>query len=155
MALNPRQKRFVEEYLLDLNAKQAAIRAGYSERSAEVTGSKLLSNPKVSRAIGDAIKKRAERAQLTADYVVKNLKEVAERCMQKRPVLNMKGEQVVDEEGNAKWTFDSKGANRALELLGKHLGIFTEKVDAKIDAKVVFTWEEEESDEEGHDTVQA
>nr|MCR5258685.1 hypothetical protein [Desulfovibrio sp.] len=76
-------------------------------------------------------------------------------CMQKRPVLNMKGEQVVDEEGNAKWTFDSKGANRALELLGKHLGIFTEKVDAKIDAKVVFTWEEEESDEEGHDTVQA
>lgn len=142
--LTPKQQRFVEEYLLDLNATQAAIRAGYSAKTADSIGPRLLGNVGVARAIEDATKKRAERAEVDAEYVVRNLREVAERCMQKRPVLNMKGEQVVDEEGNAKWTFDSKGANRALELLGKHIGMFTDKVDAKIDAEVLFKWDEEE-----------
>lgn len=142
--LTPKQQRFVEEYLLDLNATQAAIRAGYSAKTADRIGPRLLGNVGVARAIEDATKKRAERAEVDAEYVVRNLREVAERCMQKRPVLNMKGEQVVDEEGNAKWTFDSKGANRALELLGKHIGMFTDKVDAKIDAEVLFKWDEEE-----------
>ena len=142
--LTPKQQRFVEEYLLDLNATQAAVRAGYSAKTADRIGPRLLGNVGVARAIEDATKKRAKRAEVDAEYVVRNLREVAERCMQKRPVLNMKGEQVVDEEGNAKWTFDSKGANRALELLGKHIGMFTDKVDAKIDAEVLFKWDEEE-----------
>ena len=127
--LTPKQQRFVEEYLVDLNATQAAVRAGYSEKGASVTGSQLLANPKVSQAIEEAQKKRSEKVNITAEYVLGRLLEVAERCMQKRPVLNMKGEQVVDEDGNNKWTFDSKGANRALELLGKHVGCFVDKVE--------------------------
>lgn len=127
--LTPKQQRFVEEYLVDLNATQAAVRAGYSEHGATVQGSQLLANPKVSQAIAEAKAQRSKKVNITAEYVLGNLVEVAERCMQKRPVLNMKGEQVVDEDGANKWTFDSKGANRALELLGKHVGCFTDKVE--------------------------
>lgn len=71
--LNPKQKRFAEEYLKDLNAKQAAIRAGYSERSAEVQGARLLSNDKVQdflREQGHAI---SERTNVTIDRVVQEL----------------------------------------------------------------------------------
>lgn len=52
--------------------------------------------------------------------------------MQRAPVTDRKGEQVTDEEGRAVWTFDAKNANRALELLGKHLGIFTDKIRAEV-----------------------
>ena len=127
--LTPKQQRFVEEYLVDLNATQAAVRAGYSEKTAYSVGGENLRKPEIQQAITEAKKKRSEKVNITAEYVLGNLVEVAERCMQKRPVLNMKGEQVVDEDGANKWTFDSKGANRALELLGKHVGCFVDKVE--------------------------
>ena len=59
--LTPKQRRFVEEYLVDLNATQAAIRAGYSKKTAEVQGCRLLSNVKVARKIAEAQKARSER----------------------------------------------------------------------------------------------
>lgn len=127
--LTPKQQRFVEEYLVDLNATQAAVRAGYSQKTASSIGEENLRKPEIQQAIAQAKAKRSEKVNITAEYVLGNLVEVAERCMQKRPVLNMKGEQVVDEDGANKWTFDSKGANRALELLGKHVGCFTDKVE--------------------------
>lgn len=127
--LTPKQQRFVEEYLVDLNATQAAVRAGYSEKTADRIGPELLGKTCVAQAIAEAKQARSKKLNITAEYVLGNLVEVAERCMQKRPVLNMKGEQVVDEDGANKWTFDSKGANRALELLGKHIGCFTDKVE--------------------------
>lgn len=71
--LTPRQSRFVDEYLLDLNGKQAAIRAGYAERSAEGTASRLLSNAKVANAIAQRQKDRAERTKVDADYVLHRL----------------------------------------------------------------------------------
>ena len=127
--LNPKQQRFVEEYLIDLNAKQAAIRAGYSAKSAEVQGSVLLSNPKVKHAIQSKQLEIQSRTQVTADFVIGGLVEVANRCMQKVPVMEFdpvaKGRrQAEDGEGNGVWQFDSGGANKALELLGKHLGVF-------------------------------
>ena len=127
--LTPKQQRFVEEYLVDLNSTQAAVRAGYSEKTANKIGPELLGKTSILHAIEEAKARRSKRTEITADYVLGNLVEVAERCMQKRPVLNMKGEQVVDEDGANKWTFDSKGANRALELLGKHVGCFVDKVE--------------------------
>ncbi len=66
---------------------------------------------------------------MDADYVVTNLRRVAERCMQLRPVRNSDGEQEVDEAGKPVWGFDSRGAVRALELLGKHVGCFVDKVE--------------------------
>ena len=130
--LTDKQAAFVREYLVDLNATQAAIRAGYSERTASRIGPQLLGKTCVREAIEKAQAKRARRVEVTQDYVLSNLVEVVERTMQRAPVLDRKGEQVTDEEGRAVWTFDAKGANRALELLGKHLGIFTDKVRAEV-----------------------
>lgn len=70
----PKQQRFVDEYIKDLNAAQAAIRAGYAPKSAHVTGSQLLANPKVQAAVTQAKLKRSERTQINADWVLQQLK---------------------------------------------------------------------------------
>lgn len=130
--LTDKQKEFVRQYLVDLNATQAAVRAGYSVKTAYRQGADLLQKTSIREAIEKAQAKRARRVEVTQDYVLSNLVEVVERTMQRAPVTNRKGEQVTDEEGRAVWTFDAKGANRALELLGKHLGIFTDKIRAEV-----------------------
>lgn len=130
--LTDKQAAFVREYLVDLNATQAAIRAGYSERTASRIGPQLIGKTCVREAIEKAQAKRAQRVEVTQDYVIENLVEIVERSMQRAPVTDRKGEQVTDEEGRAVWTFDAKNANRALELLGKHLGIFADKVKAEV-----------------------
>jgi phage terminase small subunit len=76
-ALNARQVRFVEEYLIDLNATQAAIRAGYSARTAQEQGSRLLCNVMVSPAIAAAMEARSKRTQITADRVLEELAKIA------------------------------------------------------------------------------
>lgn len=132
--LTPRQARFVEEYLIDLNATQAAIRAGYSDKAAHVTGPRLLGNASVSRAIEEAIQARSERTEITADWVLENLRDVAVRCQQKEPVMVFDRAkramvQATTTDGEGVWQFDAAGANRALELIGKHLGMFKERVE--------------------------
>lgn len=122
-ALPPKQALFVQEYLIDLNQTQAAIRAGYSEKTATAKGAQLYALPRVRAAIDAGMALRAERTEITQDWVVQGLKEVAERCLQRAPV--MAGEfQERDEEGRHVWQFNAPGANKALELLGKHLGMF-------------------------------
>lgn len=130
--LTDRQKEFVRQYLVDLNATQAAIRAGYSVKTAYRQGADLLQKTSIREAIEKAQAKRARRVEVTQDYVLSNLVEIVERTMQRAPVTDRRGEQVSDEEGRAVWQFDAKGANKALELLGKHLGIFTEKLRAEV-----------------------
>ena len=73
MSLTNKQKRFVQEYLVDLNATQAAIRAGYSEKGASVRGSELLSNIKVAEAIQVAQQDRSKRTTITQDRVLNEL----------------------------------------------------------------------------------
>ncbi len=121
-----KQNIFVQEYLKDLNATQAAKRAGYSHKTAYSIGQRLLRNVEVSNAINSAMSERSERTALNADYVLQNLHEIAQRCMQKSPVM-VKGEQAIDDEGRHMWTFDAKNALRALELIGKHMGMFSDK----------------------------
>lgn len=74
--LTPRQSRFVDEYLIDLNGKKAAIRAGYAERSAEGTASRLLSNAKVQASLEKRQQERSRRTQVDADYVLHRLTEI-------------------------------------------------------------------------------
>jgi phage terminase small subunit len=130
--MNDRQKEFVKQYLVDLNATQAAIRAGYSAKTAYSIGQENLKKPEIANAIQAEMDKRASRTEITADYVLNGIREVAERCLERAPVMEGRGDdrrQIVDEEGRHVWTFDSTGANKAFELLGKHLRLFTDKVE--------------------------
>lgn len=131
--LNDQQKRFCEEYIIDLNAPAAYGRAGYSASTATANSYKLLARPHIQEEIQKCLKRRSRRTNVTADFVLTSLVEVAKRCMQKVPVMEfdyeakeMVQKQAQDEEGNWQgvWEFDSAGANRSLELLAKHLGLF-------------------------------
>lgn len=126
MALNDKQKRFIEEYLIDLNATQAAIRAGYSEKTAGSQGHDLLKHPEISRALEKAQAQRSEKVGISAEWVLENLKNVAVRCQQAEPVKEWDHQEKCMVE-TGEYQFDSAGANRALELIGKHLGMFVEK----------------------------
>lgn len=121
--MTPRQERFVQEYLVDLNATQAAIRAGYAKRGAEVTGHRLLRNPKIQCAIQAAQKRREKRVEITQDFVLQGLLENFHRSMEEMPVLDHQGEPI------GFFKYDGRVALRSLELLGKHLGMFREKVE--------------------------
>ena len=77
MALNAKQERFIEEYIVDLNATQAAIRAGYSPKAAKQQGSHLLSLPTIRARIGELKAERSKRTQITADRVLRELARVA------------------------------------------------------------------------------
>lgn len=78
MALTDKQARFVEEYLKDLNATQAAIRAGYSENTAAVIASENLIKPNIQAAIAESKAKRSERTQIDADWLLRRLADEAE-----------------------------------------------------------------------------
>jgi phage terminase small subunit len=133
MELKDKQEQFCQEYLIDLNATQAAIRAGYSKRAATVQGSRLLTNANVASRIAELQAERSQRTGIEADYVLQGLRQVAERCLQRQPVMEwdyaekrMVQKTAVSEDGKevGVFEFDSTGANRAFELLGKHLGVF-------------------------------
>ncbi len=134
--LTRKQQVFVEEYLVDLNATQAAIRAGYSARTAEQQGPRLLGNVGVAAAIQAAMEARSERTGITQDYVLTTIRETVERCSQAEPVLNRKGEHVHVETPSGDtvpaYAFDSNAVLRGCELLGRHLKLFTDKVETKV-----------------------
>ena len=138
-----RHKDFADAYLADpnLNAtrayRQVYPRSG--EEAARRSASELLTRDDVQAYISERMQERAQRTGITQDFVLGGLKEVAERCMQRHPVMVGKGkdrkqakEYVTTEDGREVeahvFEFDSAGANRALELLGKHLGIFSESL---------------------------
>ena len=110
-ALTPRQQRFVSEYLQDLNATQAAIRAGYSEKTADSAGPRLLGNVRVRVAIEAGKAAIAERAEIDQDWVVERLKEVRDASMK---------------ETTAGTAHNPAAANRSIELIGKLSGMFQE-----------------------------
>lgn len=130
--LTPKQERFVSEYLLDLNATQAAIRAGYSERTANEQGARLLAKVSVAAAIAEAQAARSERTKIDADYVLRQAVKLHERCMQEVvPLTDRKGRQIRDDDGNPLFVFNAAGAAKALELIGKHVDVqaFREQVE--------------------------
>lgn len=129
--LTRKQQRFVVEYLTDLNATQAAIRSGYAPKNADVTGPRLLGNVGVAQAIASATQAHESAIEITQDYVLSNVKEILERCMQRAPVMVKVGKdwvQETDNDGKNVWTFDAMGAVKAVTLLGKHRGMFSDKL---------------------------
>lgn len=106
--MTPRQERFVAEYLIDLNATQAAIRAGYSAKTAEHQGPRLLGYAQVVEAVKAAKEKRSERVEITQDHALEVLREAIERTR--------KGE-------------NETALARFLALEMRHLGMLRDKIE--------------------------
>lgn len=162
--LTRKRQRFVEEYLVDLNAKQAAIRAGYSAKTAEVTGCQILKNLKVREAVDKVLAEKSKRTGISIERVLQELAKIA--------FLN--SADLVNEDGSLKANIsrddmaavasmkvktiptdtgeiverDVKFCDklRAIELLGKHLGMFTDKFDVNMQVNLADVlkkaWEE-------------
>ncbi len=104
--LSPKQKRFCEEYLVDLNATQAAIRAGYSKKSAYSIGEENLKKPKIRNYLCELLTLRCIRTQVTSDKVIKELRKVA----------------------FAKKDVTTRDRLKALDILAKHVGLFDKQI---------------------------
>ena len=145
--LTEKQKRFVEEYLLDLNATQAAIRAGYSEKTAQEQSSRLLSNVMVQEAVQKAVADRSARTEITQDAVLRELaaigfsratdfaKITANGCVKLTPTVLLSDEQqrAVASIKKGKYGVELRLHDKlgALQLIGRHIGMFTGKEEQK------------------------
>lgn len=143
--MTKKQKRFVEEYLIDLNATQAAIRAGYSPDTAKSIGSENLTKPDIQARIAKAMAERSKRTGVNADRVVAELAKIAfvnaEDVIDAETATvkpNAAREDTAAIQSVKVKTFGEDGLEReikmadkikALELLGKHLGMFKDKVE--------------------------
>jgi phage terminase small subunit len=150
MALTPKQEQFVLEYMIDLNATQAAIRAGYKKESAYAMGHENLNKPQIRARIEELREERAEKLSIDADWVLNRLMQVSERSLSVKPVLKWNTETRSMEE-SGEYQFDSNGANKALELIGKHLGMFKEKIEHSGDMTFVINRKKVMSDASGED----
>lgn len=149
--LTPKQARFVEEYLIDLNATQAAIRAGYSSRSAHVQGTQLLNNPRISAHVAERLAELSRRTGVNQERIMRELARIA--FVEPTRIVNMddatirasaseddraaiqsvKVKQIPTPEGTIterEIRFYDK--NRALELLGKRFGMWVERLQADV-----------------------
>lgn len=158
--LTAKQQRFCDEYLIDLNATQAAIRAGYSAKTADQQGSRMLTNVKVQQEIAEKMAERSKRTGINQDRVLQEIAKLA--------LVNI--DDVVDlETGRVRETatkedlaciqsikikptefgtereikfYDKKGS---LELVGKHLGMFKDKAEVEV-VLPIFTDEDKLED---------
>lgn len=143
--MTPKQQRFIEEYLVDLNATQAAIRAGYSARTANEQAARLLAKASVSAAIKQAMDRRSVRTEITQDRVLKEYARLAFSDMRDLMAWGVDGVKLKEhadltddqaaavaeisetKDGALKMkVHDKKGA---LDSLARHLGMFTDKTE--------------------------
>ena len=166
MALSEKRQRFCEEYLIDLNATQAAIRAGYSPKTANEQGARLLANVSIQKVIAKAIAERSKRTGINQDRVIQELARIAFvnpqnvidsedasvredateddlACIQSVKVKTMDGAKGKSVEREVRLNVKMK----ALELLGKHLGMFKDKleVDADMDLNITIDYGEDDT----------
>lgn len=156
--LTDRQQRFCEEYLVDLNATRAAVRAGYSEQSAKEIGYENLTKPHIAAAIEAAMAERSERTKITADRVLREFARIAFADMRNFASWDSNGFILRDsrelsdddaavvaefsqnsrEDGNA-FKFKLHDKKGALESLAKHLGLYSDGNNVQVNAQIVVT----------------
>lgn len=166
--MTAKQRRFCDEYLIDLNATQAAIRAGYSPKTANEQGARLLANVSVQEAIAKAMAERSKRTGISQDRVIQELARIAFvnpqnvinpedasvkedateddlACIQSVKVKTMDGAKGKSVEREVRLNDKMK----ALELLGKHLGMFKDKleVDADMDLNITIDYGDNDNEE--------
>ena len=155
--LSEQRQRFVEEYLIDLNGTQAAIRAGYSVKTAQEQSSRLLSNVMVQEAISKAMAARSKRTGVNQDRVVLELAKIA--FVKMTDVVDSNGrirEDATDDDLSCIESIKYKESDnefggsverevkigsklKALELLGKHLGMWNDKLDVNVTTPIVIS----------------
>ena len=148
--LTDKQKKFVEEYLIDLNATQACIRAGYKPENADKMGSELLGKTRVSEAIANAMAERSRRTGINQDRIVQELARIA--FVKITDVVDSDGEintnasdddlaciesyKVEDSDSvngsSSKREVKLASKIKALELLGKHVGMWNDKIQVDV-----------------------
>lgn len=139
--LTDKQKRFIDEYLVDLNATQAAIRAGYSPKTARAVGSENLTKPVIVDEIKARLDGITQKTAYDAEAWRNDLILLKKRFMQERPIVDAEGNPFIDENGDPiVTTAEPSGALKALELLGKHMGLFIEKKQVDINITDRSTW---------------
>lgn len=156
MELTPKQLLFCKEYLIDLNGTQAAIRAGYSKKTAEVQASTLLRNPKVKNYVQKLMDKRSDRIEITADRVLQEIAKIAFNNIQdyidegnvikdlksipKDHAASVESIKIIETEweGGSKTStsFKLHSKDSALEKLARHLGIFEKDNNQKGKVKI-------------------
>lgn len=148
--LNEKQRRFISEYIIDLNAKQAAIRAGYSPKGAEPQASRLLSNAKIQVEIAKAMEDRGKRTGITQDRVLAELSAIAfakatdyvevddDGSVKIKPTAELTDEQkkaiASIKEGANGIEIKLTDKTKALEMLSRHLGLFNDKLNVNVEA---------------------
>lgn len=119
--MNDKQRAFADQYIVDRNGTQAALRAGYAFSSARVVAHNLLNDNEVREYIQAKLKELSDDLLLDVSFVAQRFKQISDRCMQAEPVMIFDGEQWVE---SGEYKFDSAGANKATEALGKIVGAF-------------------------------
>lgn len=158
--LTDKQRRFVEEYLVDLNATQAAIRAGYSVKTANEQGSQLLAKLSVQQEISERMAERSKRTGINQDRVVLELAKIAfvkitdvvdEECRIREDATDddlacIEGVKYKQSSSDTGFSMEREvklsPKLKALELLGKHLGMWNDKLDVSITTPIVISGED-------------
>ncbi len=165
MALTEKQRRFVDEYLIDLNATQAAIRAGYSVKTAKDIGCQNLAKLNIQQAVSEQMAERSKRTGVNQDRIVLELAKIA--FVNAADVIDsddatIKARATADDTAAIQSvkvkvipTKEGEGVEReirlndklkALELLGKHLGMWNDKLDVNVNIPVVISGEDDLED---------
>jgi phage terminase small subunit len=140
--MTKKQERFCNEYLVDCNATQAAIRAGYSEKTARSIGQRLLTDVDIKNYIDKQMESMQGKTVASAEEVIQYLSSVM-RGQSTASVLSMCGDgcqEVIEK------TPDEKERLKAAELLGKRYGLYSDRVNIDGAVPIVFSGEEDLED---------
>lgn len=147
--MTAKQQRFCDEYLIDLNATQAAIRAGYSTRTAQQMGAENLSKPVVKEYIAARMAEKESELIADQDEVLKYLTSVMRGQSRSSVVVVESAGDFTSQAREMEKSPDEKERLKAAELLGKRYGLYTDKVEQDVDLELHITVDY--GDEEGVD----